>query len=183
VIELFKTIRPHLEGDRRPVAESLHCPDCGDALALGYDLCKTGRFSYYRCARGDGRFTPFFQFLREKQFVRSLTPVEIEQVRAQVRQVRCSGCGAPIDLEKSSVCEFCHAPVSFLDKDAVEKAVQMWSAADQQRRTAVAPQAVAEALLGAHVPPADPPSPSGMNLQLGVDLVSLGILAIGCLLD
>jgi hypothetical protein len=38
---------------------------------------KAGRFSYWRCPDEHGRLTPFFQFLREKQFVRSLTPAEL----------------------------------------------------------------------------------------------------------
>ena len=41
----------------------------------------------------------FFQFLRAKRFVRSLGPAEIRQLREQVRQLNCSNCGAPLDIE------------------------------------------------------------------------------------
>jgi len=190
VIELFKEIHAHLDGARRPLAEALRCPDCGDALALCHDLCRSGRFTYFRCPNGDGRYTPFFQFLREKQFVRSLTPVEMQKLRAEVRQIRCSGCGAPIDLEHSDSCSFCHAPVAFLDQDAVQKALQMWSAADERRRAAPSAAAVAEALL-TRFPEPSPVRPAGglamadvgEGAELGVDLIVLGVRALGALLQ
>jgi len=61
---------------------------------------------------------------------------ELQRVRSQVRQICCSQCGGPIDLEHSSECPYCHAPVSFLDPGAVEKALQMWSEAESRRRVA-----------------------------------------------
>jgi hypothetical protein len=146
VIALFKEIHAHRDVALQPLASQMACPRCGDALVLSYDVAKSGRFSYYRCPRGDGRFTPFFQFLREKQFVRSLTPVEVQRVRSQVRQVNCSQCGAPVDLEVGSECKYCRAPLSLLDPDAVEKAVRMWSEAQERQHRAPAPGAVAAAL-------------------------------------
>jgi hypothetical protein len=74
VLELFKEIQSHRDDSRQPLANQLACPRCQGTLVLSFDLSKAGRFSYFRCLHGDGRFTPFFQFLREKQFVRSLTP-------------------------------------------------------------------------------------------------------------
>lgn len=195
VIQLFKEIQSHLNDARQPVAERLGCPRCGDALAVGFDVCKTGQFSYFRCLRGDGRYTPFFQFLREKQFVRSLTDVEIQQVRKEVRQIRCSECGAPIDLEHSSQCQYCHAPVSFLDPDAVAKAARMWSDAQNRRHAGSTPQALGDAMTKLQLPPADGPGPaaapvashllSGFNPHgsaaggIGADLIAIGISAIG----
>ncbi len=196
VIELFKEIHSHLSDSRRPAANRLPCPRCGDALVLGYDLSKAGKFSYSRCPRGDGRFTPFFQFLREKQFVRDLTAGEIQRVRSQVRQIRCSECGAPIDLEQSSQCKYCHAPVSFLDPEAVERAARMWSSADNRRHLGPTPEALGNALMAIHLPHASQPtSSSGANAlaallagqgahgdagaDLALDLVSSGIRAIG----
>ena len=179
VIELFKEIQANQRAARQPVANSLACPRCEDALALSYDLAKAGRFSYFRCPRGDGRFTPFFQFLREKQFIRNLTLAEIEKVKSQVRQINCAECGAPIDLEHETQCKYCHAPVSFLDPDAVHKAMQVWSAADARRRAGPTPEAVAESLLRIQLASQ---VPSGAENRGGVDrldLVTLGIHAIG----
>jgi hypothetical protein len=199
VIELFKEINSHLDDSRRPVANRLTCPRCNDALELGFDLCKSGRFTYFRCLRGDGRFTPFFQFLREKQFVRSLTPLELQRVRSQVRQIRCSECGAPIDLEHASQCQYCHAPVSFLDPDAVEKALGMWSDLENRRTRGPTPEALGEALLRIQLPHAEQSALPGVHLGdhlltganehaaqgagLGLDLVAIGIRAIGRLFE
>ena len=198
VIELFKEINSHLNDTRQPVANRLGCPRCGDALAIGYDLCKSGKFSYFRCPRGDGRFTPFFQFLREKQFVRSLTEAELLRVRSQVRQIRCSECGAPIDLEHASQCQYCHAPVSFLDPDAVEKALGMWSDLENRRHLGPTPEALANALLRIQLPHAQQPaspgghpvdhllagtSAQGAGTGPGLDLVALGLHAIGRLFE
>jgi hypothetical protein len=147
VVELFQDIHRHRDGARRPLAERPQCPRCRTALALTRDLGKAGRFSYYRCPHDHGRLTPFFEFLREKQFVRSLTQTELARVRAELKSVRCSGCGAPIDLERENACGFCRAPVAILDADAVEKAVRMWSEAEARRKSGPTPQKIAEALL------------------------------------
>jgi hypothetical protein len=199
VIRLFKEIYTHKGDARRPRAAQLECPRCEEALVQSFDLSKAGRFSYFRCTGGDGRFTPFFQFLREKQFVRSLNAAELQRVRAQVREITCSECGAPIDLEHSSECKYCHAPVSFLDPDAVEKAVQMWSSAEDRRRLGPTPEAVGDAMLRLQLHHEDKPTAPasglssrllmagieapGSGTRLGLDLVATGIHAIGHLFD
>jgi hypothetical protein len=189
VIDLFKEIAARKASVRQALAQSMDCPRCRAHLALRFDLGKTGRFSYFACPRGDGRLTPFFQFLREKQFVRTLTGVELQRVRAQVRQLACSECGAPIDLEHDTACAYCHAPVAFLDPATVEKAVRMWTEADARRHRSPSPETVADALLRTqlHGHPGAPPQPRGKYSSLsrwqsgstGVDLVALGIDIIG----
>ena len=154
---------------------------------MTHDLSKAGPFSYYRCPGGEGRYTPFFQFLREKQFVRTLTPVELQRVRAQVRQIRCSECGAPIDLEHDSQCRYCHAPVSFLDPDAVQNALKMWSDVDGRRNAVPAQQALGDTLqhmqLNSGARLGDrmllDGAPPALGQGLGFDLVEWGIHAIG----
>jgi Zn-finger nucleic acid-binding protein len=145
VLELFKVMHKRDQGERNPLQLPMGCPRCGSLLRKTEDLSKGGRFGYFRCVRNDGRLTPFFDFLREKQFVRDLTPGEIARVRADVREVRCSGCGAPIDLGKDTCCPHCGAPISILDADAVEKAVRMYSTA-AARRANPDPTTVAAAL-------------------------------------
>lgn len=197
VIELFKEIYAHRNDARQPTSHQLSCPRCHGGLVLSFDLCKTGRFSYFACHRGDGRFTPFFQFLREKQFVRDLTMGELARVRSEVRQVTCSACGAPIDLEHESACKYCHAPVSFLDPGAVEKALRMWS--DAAHRPGAITQAGGDAqgvydgqlaslsgaqahLAGKPVPPvAGTHAPD--NAAPAPDLVVQGIHAVGRLFE
>ena len=195
VIGLFREIYAHRDDQRRSVTSQLQCPRCRGALTLSYDLGRTGRFSYFRCQRGDGRFTPFYQFLREKQFVRNLTSAELQRVRAEIKQVNCSECGAPIDLEHDSQCRYCHAPVSFLDAAAVEQALRMWSDAENRRSNAPSPEAIDETLQHLQWQPraAAAPSPrlgdaillSGLagGAALGMDLIGWGIHAIGRLFE
>ena len=140
VIELFKEIHTHRAEVRRPLGVQLGCPRCIKSLLITHDLSKTGPFSYYRCPQDHGRLTPFFEFLREKQFVRTLNPAELIRVRAQIKQLMCSGCGAPIDLQTESKCSFCGAPIAVLDADAVDKGMRMW--VEAQRKSD--PQTLAE---------------------------------------
>jgi hypothetical protein len=192
VIELFKQVQAGLNAPRRALAEPLRCPRCTHALALSSDLCRTGRFTYYRCPDGDGRFTPFFQFLREKQFVRSLSEAEIERLRAQVRQISCSGCGAPIDLAHDTVCAHCHTAVSFLDPEAVEKAIHQWADAQQHATRRPSAQEIGDALLNDRAPGANPATggwpaldaagfPALSEAGVAVDLVTFGVEVIASL--
>lgn len=145
VLELFKLIHKRENGARNPLHQPFDCPRCGSLLQRTQDMTKAGHFSYFRCVKAHGRLTPFFDFLREKQFVRELTPGEIAHVRAQIREVRCSGCGAPIDLGRDTCCPHCGAPIAILDADAVDKAMRMWSTAAAQRANPD-PNAVAAAV-------------------------------------
>ena len=135
IIELFRQIHRHRNDGRRLLSAKCSCPVCTRTLQNVNDLQRSGRFSYYRCPEGHGRLTSFFQFLREKQFVRSLTAVEISGLKAKVVQVRCSGCGAPIDLQKDSACSYCRSPISILDPDAVEKMLKELQDKEKRRLT------------------------------------------------
>jgi hypothetical protein len=99
-------------------------------------LCKSGPLQYFRCPEDGGRLTPFFQFLREKQFLRALTPAEMHRVRVEVKQLQCSNCGAPIDLERATSCPYCTSPIAMIDANAVRDAMQMWSAQVTREREA-----------------------------------------------
>ena len=95
VIALFKRIHEAREEVRGTLSLSMRCPTCDGGLKLVNDFGKSGRFSYYRCQMGDGRVTSFTQFLREKNFIRSLQPNEIAALSIKVKQIRCSSCGGP----------------------------------------------------------------------------------------
>ena len=98
--------------------------------------------------RGHGRYTPFAQFLLEKNFVRPLPPAEIDRLRRTVGTIRCSGCGAAIDLATDTACRYCRAPVSVLDPDALSRTVEALTAAEA-RRHEIDPVALADGLLAA----------------------------------
>jgi Transcription factor zinc-finger len=185
VIELFKVVNAHSDKQRLPLAGILPCPRCTSHLNLTHDICKSGRLTYYRCPQ-HGRLTPFFQFLREKQFIRSLSPAELHHLRVQIKQVQCSGCGASVDLEQDTCCPYCGSPIAVLDADAVKKAIETWSQAEDRRRNR-SPEAISQAMVrlaAAHplvVQPEEAPFSGNSfgDIESGVDLVHVGIGALG----
>jgi 5-methylcytosine-specific restriction endonuclease McrA len=190
VIELFRDIHARQSEPRRALPEHLGCPRCRAPLVLTNDLAKAGRFTYWRCPGDHGRLTPFFQFLREKQFVRSLTPAELGRVRAELKTVCCSSCGAPIDLERDTACSYCKAPLAVLDADAVEKALREWSEAEKRRpvptRASIA-QAVLDLRAAESRANRDAQRFSSTGAGLGglgggVDLLDLAVAGLGELL-
>jgi hypothetical protein len=147
VIELFRLINEQRGRLVRPLGERLACPHCSRALKLTHDIQRSNRIVYYRCEQEHGRLSSFMQFLREKNFVRSLTAPEIARLRERVAQVRCSGCGAPVDLSRDAACAYCRSPVAVLDADAVAKAIAELSSAEAHRTT-LDPDQIAEAFMG-----------------------------------
>jgi hypothetical protein len=134
-LALFRAIHETPAGLRRAMPARLPCPRCDTLLALTQDLQRTTRFAYYRCRYGHGRLTPFFQFLREKNFIRPLDPRELERLKASVKTIRCSSCGAPVSVERSTVCGYCQAPIMALDPDAVQKTLAEIDAAERRMNT------------------------------------------------
>lgn len=184
VVELFKIVNTGSDKPRLPLAHALPCPRCKVKLKLTHDICKAGPISYYRC-QAHGRLTPFYHFLREKQFIRQLTPREIGQLRVDVKQIKCSGCGGAIDLEKDTACSYCGAAIAVLDADAVSKAMEVWAAAAERRRNS-SPEEMSEATLrlaAAHSRLSETQSRSLPDALFGnaanVDLVSTCIAALG----
>jgi len=145
VIELFRVVQAERDRPAHRLASAMHCPACRDVLVLTHDIQHTTRFTYYRCGADHGRFTPFVQFLREKEFVRSLSPAEIAHLAATVRQVRCTSCGAAIDLANDPACRYCGAPIAILDADAVDRALERLEAAESRRREPAPPDPLLDA--------------------------------------
>jgi len=135
IIEVFKAFDAHRAPTRNLLPELLDCPRCNSRLALTHDLQRTTHFTYYRCEWGHGRLTPFVQFLLEKNFVRPLSGNELATLKARVRTVQCSNCGAPVDLQRDTACPYCRSPLAILDPEAVNKALRELSTAEIQRTT------------------------------------------------
>lgn len=146
VLELFRLLHEHHADQRQPWRDALVCPHCRERLIQGLDRTRNGHFSYHRCPQRHGRFNSFASFMCEKGFVRQLSGAEIVELAARVHTIRCSGCGAPVDIRRENVCGHCRSPIVILDPDAVEKALADFGqkAARQER---VDPQAFADALL------------------------------------
>jgi hypothetical protein len=132
-MDLFQIIHRHQDDPRHAIGKRLACGRCKRSLALKHDIGKYGRLSYYACPAKHGRLTPFSEFLKEKQFVRELSQMEQNRVRAELKKVQCSSCGAPVDLMKAFQCQHCGSPIAVLDADAVEKTLRQLEVAEEKR--------------------------------------------------
>ena len=75
-LALFRRIGEHV--DRRPPAAGPNpaaavCPHCGLRLRPTQDRQRNTTFRYQKCPSDHGRFTTFYDFLREKDFIRPLS--------------------------------------------------------------------------------------------------------------
>jgi hypothetical protein len=185
VIELFRLIHEYRDAPQRPLADSAQCPRCSTLLKLTHDIQRTTRITYYRCEHGHGRLTTFFQFLREKNFIRSLSGPEIDRLRATIRQVRCSSCGGPVSVERDAACPYCRSPLSILDAEAVDKALATLSEQEAARRRKPDPTVIMDAALAsqrfertlAQI------EGRGVNMNWGVDLVGEALGALLAAID
>jgi hypothetical protein len=183
-LELFRAINGARPDERKTLPRYMTCPRCDSPLAQTQDLQHTTRFSYYRCLRGHGRLTPFFQFLREKNFIRPIPGEELERLKSLVRIIRCSSCGAPIDLAKYTACEFCRAPIAILDPEASRRAVQELATAATHVPPPMddAARATAAILATAEFERALAREQAERQPGFAVDLVQIGLSALAAVL-
>jgi Zn-finger nucleic acid-binding protein len=133
-LRLFRLIGEHGAKSRRPLPAELACPRCRGRLQLAHDRQRNTRFQYWRCGAGHGRLTSFFDFLREKDFVRPLSKEQVENLKRSVDAVNCSSCGAPVDLATGSACTHCGSPLSMLDLEQAGRLVAQLREADRTDR-------------------------------------------------
>jgi len=119
------------------------CPRCDRRLRVMHDMQRSARFEYRGCPENHGRLITFFNFLREKNFIKPLSPAQIEDLRSKVRTINCSNCGASVDLAHGIACSHCGSPLSMLDLNQAEDLIA------KLRQAGSGPQPVE------HVPPAD----------------------------
>jgi len=115
------------------LARTLTCPRCRSPLRLVHDLQHTTSFQYWRCDQEHGRFITFLDFLREKDFIRPLTPEQIADLRASVQTINCANCGGPVDLAKATVCPHCGSPLTMIDMKRMQDVLAHYQAADKPR--------------------------------------------------
>jgi hypothetical protein len=141
VLKLFRLIGDNGGKVKAPLAPAAECPRCEGRLRTVKDMQRTTRFEYRACPYRHGRLITFFNFLREKDFIRPMTPAQIEDLRRNVRSVNCSNCGAPVDLAAGSECGHCGSPLSMIDVQQAEKLVAAL------RQAGAGPQPVEKAAL------------------------------------
>ena len=128
---LFRVIGEHVAKPQAIESETAKCPRCKARLRRTQDMQRSTRFEYFGCPHDHGRLTTFFDFLKEKDFIRPLTPLQIAELRQNIQVVNCSNCGAPIDLAQTSDCAHCGSPLSMLDMQQAETLVARLREADR----------------------------------------------------
>jgi len=131
VLKLFQIIG---QEKQRPAASpaEMRCPRCDLRLLRTHDRQRNTPFEYWRCAREHGRLITFFDFLREKDFIRPLSAAQVDELRRNVQSVNCSNCGAPVDLAQTSACAHCGTPLSMIDVAQVQRMVDSLREASQK---------------------------------------------------
>jgi Zn-finger nucleic acid-binding protein len=130
-LSLFRIIGEHVGRPQLSDADAAKCPRCRGRLRRTSDMQRATRFEYFKCPNEHGRLTTFFDFLKEKDFIRPLTPQQIAELRQNVQMVNCPNCGAPIDLAKTAACSHCGSPLSMLDMKQAERIVEQLRQADR----------------------------------------------------
>jgi hypothetical protein len=130
-LTLFRIIGEHAAHKGSVGNELSKCPRCGARLQRTHDMQRTTRFEYLRCPKGHGRLTTFFDFLREKDFIRPLTTAQIAELRRNIQTVNCSNCGGPVDLSKGGTCTHCGSALSMLDMKQAEAMVSQLREAER----------------------------------------------------
>ena len=115
-------------------ADVAKCPRCSGRLRRTHDRQRATRFEYFKCPNDHGRLISFFDFLKEKNFIKPLTPAQIMELRQHVAMINCSNCGAAIDLASGSACPHCRSPLSMLDMTQAEHVVEQLRRADRSGR-------------------------------------------------
>ena len=133
-LSLFRTIGARKQLSPPPLADPLKCPRCDLRLLLTNDRQRNTPFRYRRCARDHGRLITFFDFLREKDFVRPLSARSSPSCAPTCRSINCSNCGAPVDLTSASACAHCSTPLSMLDLNQIEGMAAHLRQADEASR-------------------------------------------------
>lgn len=132
-LELFSIMGDEVGKRRPPLLLGGTCPRCRARLLPTHDMQRSTRFQYWRCDLGHGRMITFYDFLREKDFIRPLSPTQVAELSKKIRSVSCVNCGAPIDLMKGSTCAHCGAPLSILDMSQPDRLIADLQQADVKR--------------------------------------------------
>src|SRR6185369_479612 len=133
-LKLFSLIGEQKGARSASLPSVMRCPRCSSRLLATNDLQRNTPFHYWRCDAGHGRFITFVDFLREKDFIKPLSPAQLQELRNHVQSVNCANCGGSIDLAKGSVCSHCGSPVSMLDLKQAQEVVKQLQIASQPKR-------------------------------------------------
>jgi hypothetical protein len=184
-LALFRIIGERAARPMLRDADVAKCPRCNGRLRRTHDRQRATRFEYFKCPNDHGRLISFFEFLKEKDFIKPLTPAQIGELRQHVQMINCSNCGAAIDLAQGASCRHCQSPLSMLDMTQAEKVVEQLRGADRtgQPVDPTLPLALARARAETDAAFAGLPDHRGWWLDASTSgLVSAGLQAVARLL-
>jgi len=117
ILKLFQIVATRAQAPSvTPRSTAPACPRCGLRLLETHDQQRATKFAYLRCARGHGRLMSFVNFLLEKDFIRPLSPEQVDELKSRgIQVISCSKCGAPVDLAQGPACRHCGASLSMVD--------------------------------------------------------------------
>lgn len=130
-LTLFRLIGERVAKPAPRDGDIVRCPRCRGQLRRTRDMQRATRFEYFRCPNNHGRLMTFVEFLKEKDFVRPLTPQQVADLRRNIQTVNCSNCGGPINLSQTAACSHCGSALSMLDMKQAEALVAQLKAADR----------------------------------------------------
>lgn len=175
-LQIFRLIGEQAGGRREPLAAVTKCPACASQLVLTHDRQRNVAFQYRRCPHGHGRLTTYVDFLREKHFIRPLSPQQLDDLRRNVQSVHCSNCGAAIDIARASSCAHCGSPLSMLDLKQAGAMVAQLQQADATRDVDPAlPMRLAQARRQVEAAFAEMDREPWSGAASGTDLVGAGL--------
>jgi Zn-finger nucleic acid-binding protein len=133
-LKLFTVIGQQATAAKTPLGDILKCPRCSMRLVPTHDMQMNTAFQYSRCPHDNGRFISYVDFLREKNFLKPLSPQQLAELRQNVQTINCSSCGAPIDLAHDSACSHCGAPLSMIDMAQIKQVISGLQQADRSNQ-------------------------------------------------
>jgi hypothetical protein len=140
-LALFRLMGDRLAASGVTHADTAKCPRCRSRLRRTSDMQRATRFEYWRCPQDHGRLITFFNFLREKDFIRPLTPQQVAELRTHVQSVNCSNCGGAVDVTTGAACAHCGSALSMLDLPQAERLIAQLQKAEargtEERRQGV----------------------------------------------
>jgi hypothetical protein len=145
-LKLFQMIGSEQRRAAAATATKLTCPRCDARLLPTEDRQRNTSFRYWRCPNEHGRLITFFDFLREKDFIRMLSEQQLAELRQSVQQINCANCGGPIDLLRASACPHCGAAIATLDLRQIGRVAEELQHADARAKRPPDYAAVFEAM-------------------------------------
>ena len=98
------------------------CPRCRGTLAIVHNQSRWGRSTQLQCARRDGAYQSFAQFLGEKGLLRPMSRADRAALLQRGGRIDCVNCGGEI-AQDDERCRYCLSIPSLLDVARLARAL------------------------------------------------------------